>query len=517
MKLQHAGLVAVLLTMLAHPAAVAGPKLDAVELARQIDQAIQARLDAEKVKPSPQADDAEFLRRLYLDLHGVVPTPDRVTAFLDSRDPAKRARLIDELLASPRYGQHLADIWLFYLYPPAGIGRYSPEALTKWLEDAFNKKPWNKQVYELLTASGSTAENPAATYLVKGRELFSPAELTDLASQYFLGVRLNCAQCHNHPFASWKKTDYWGMAAFFSQMEQPFRGQANIKDNPRADLKKQPDYEKLKAAVPTFLGGEKPKVSADILYRPMLADWVTSPSNPYFARALANRMWGHFFGRGLVNPVDDMHDGNPPSHPELLQLLTEQFVANGFDHKFLCRAICNSQVYQRTSKPLPGAERETRNAESETELFSRMPIKVLSPEQLYDSLLVVTGAPAQTGGGARSGGTRLSPRAEFLSFFRSDGEPEPTSYERGIPQLLRLMNSPQFLTKGRGEVAGLPSTAKPAAQAVEELYLRVLSRRPTRQEADLMSAYLKKAGTGQQAYGEIFWTLLNSSEFSLNH
>jgi hypothetical protein len=484
-------------------------KLDALALARLIDDNIHKRLKAEQIPTSPRTDDAEFLRRVYLDIHGVIPTVDQARAFLDSTAPDRRARLVDELLGSPRYAAHFADIWHNHLYPANANQRIKPEALVRWLEHGFQTKTWDRLVHDLLTATGSQEQNGAVTYMLKGRFTLSVTEMTDLTSRYFLGVQLNCAQCHNHPFASWKQSDYWGLASFFTQIQRlkPVVAFTTITET-NVDPRKLPESEMLRA--PKFLGGDVFKAAPEQSLRKALADWMVSKDNPFFARAMVNRLWGHFLGRGLVHPADDMHEGNPPSHPELLDVLTEQFKANGFDLKYLCRAICQSETYQRTSKPTQGNAKDDK-------LFSRMPIKVLTPEQLFDSLVVATG---NAGNRSAAGKPINNPRAEFVNYFRSEGDIDPTSYSRGIPQALRLMNSGQFLGP-RSETFVMKQIVPPGtdpAQAVERLYLRVLSRRPSAAESKLMLKYLEQPGAQrQQLYAETVWALLNSSEFSLNH
>jgi hypothetical protein len=484
-------------------------KLDAAVLARLIDGHIEKRLKVEQIPRSPRTDDAEFLRRVYLDIHGVIPTVEQARAFLDGTAADRRARLIDELLGSPRYAAHLADLWHNHLYPATANQRIKPEALVRWLEHGFQTKTWDRLVHDLMTATGPQDQNGAVTYMLKGRFTLSVTEMTDLTSRCFLGVRLNCVQCHDHPCASWKQSDYWGLASFFTQIQRlkPVVAFTTITET-NVDPRKLPESDRLRE--PRFLGGEVFNAAPGQSLRKALADWMVSRENPFFARATVNRMWGHFFGRGLVHPVDDMHDGNPPSHPELLQALTEQFKANGFDLKYLCRAICQSETYQRTSKPVAGNARDDK-------LFSRMLIKVLTPEQLFDSLVVATG---QAGNRGPSGKPIHKPRAEFVNSFRGEGDSDPTSYSRGIPQALRLMNSGQFVGP-RSEAFVTKQIVPPGTapeQAVERIYLRVLSRRPSREESTLMRKYLAQPGAErQQLYAEILWALLNSSEFSLNH
>jgi hypothetical protein len=503
--------LALLLCLAARPSSGA----DAAALARQIDDLVQARLDSEGVSRVPQADDAEFLRRVFLDLHGVVPPAERAAAFLDDDDPDKRAALIDELLAGPRFGEYQGDVWRGRLISPlANEQRMQPDRFAEWLAGRFNNDRWDRTVYDLLTASGKIDDNPAVTYLIEGRHPLGVTDLTDLSSRYFLGVRLNCAQCHDHPFVNWSREDYWGMAAFFVQIQTPGRAkmvyQAGVQDNPRVTLASLADADMLEGYLsrpPTFLGGAAPD-SGDEPYRQALARWLTSPGNPYFARAAVNRMWWQFFGRGIVNPVDDMHSGNSPSHPELLDLLSREFVESGFDLKYLCRAILNSRTYQQTS-------RTGDQPNAEAALFARMSIKVLTAGQLYDSLVEVLGPPAKTPGI----NARFGARHEFTQFFAADGDPEPTRYDRGIPHVLRLMNSPQFAGRSLSAlVSRIATPGRPADEVIDELFLTVLARRPTADERQLALDQLNGTDTSsERACRELAWALLMTSEFSLNH
>jgi hypothetical protein len=490
---------------------------DAANLAAEIDREIQTRLDAEGLQRAAPVDDAEFLRRVTLDLHGVIPTAERAAQFLDSRDPQKRSRLIDELLASPRFGEHLGDVWRGRLLSPlAGEQRVQSDRFAAWLADRFNDNDgWDRIAFELLTATGKIDENPAVTYLIEGRNPLGVADLTNLTSRYFLGVQLNCAQCHDHPFVEWRQVDYWGMAALFAQIQTPGRPkqvhQVGVRDDSQITLAALTDADAIdgfQVSRPTFLGGQELPSEGDETYRVALARWMTSPENPYFARAAVNRMWWHFFGRGIVDPVDDMHAGNAPSHPELLDLLSRRFIESDFDLQFLCRAILTSRTYQQTSRP---GER----ADAEAELFARMSIKVLTAEQLYDSLVTILGPPGKTSGID----ARLGARYEFCQYFATDGDPDPTRYGRGIPHALRLMNSPQFAGANLTRLVSRVSDAdRPADEVVEELFLTILARRPTPDEQQLVHDQFRGTDTSPDTvYRELAWALLLSSEFSLNH
>ena len=486
-----------------------------------IDEAIDACIRAEKVVPSPCCDDAEFVRRIYIDITGHIPPADKAAAFLDSRDPNKRAELIDELLAGNEYGKHQADIWQSLLLPRNSDNRgVSFDKMTEWLEKRFNdNKSWDQTVRDILTAQGDVEQNGAVTYFLAN---LTPDKLTDNATRVFLGVQLQCAQCHDHPFTKWKQDEYWGMAAFFTKVR--------INGNPRQAAQQGGTLAvnegsngrpirlpiSAKRVPPKFLQAERPKLGSSDAYRPVLAKWMTSPQNRYFSRAVVNRLWAQFFGRGLVNPIDDMHDGNQPSHPQLLADLSSQFAANGFDVKRFIRDLCNSNAYQRTSKPIAG------NRDAVPELFSRMSVKVLTPEQLFDSLVMVVGAPSQANirrKPAIAAAARLrniTPRMLFVAFFKGDDNAEPTEYQAGIPQVLRMMNSPQL--NNTTMLTPILKSGKTPEQVVEHLYLTALSRRPTAHEVQRTLALVHKhTDEPRQAYGDILWVLLNSSEFTLNH
>jgi hypothetical protein len=496
--------------------ATVGKQLGYIELANLIDNAIDERLKEEKVMPSAAADDAEFLRRVYLDIVGHIPTAEKAAAFLDSKDANKRGKLVDELLDSPDYGRHMADLWQTLLLPRNSDNRrLQTEPLEKWLEDAFNKdQPWNMMVHDLLTATGEQDKNGAVTYFVANPTV---DKITDNVTKVFLGVQLQCAQCHNHPFTEWKQTEYWGMAAFFMKVESTPAQMAakngtspvvKESDKPRRGKNALPDS--AKNLPPKFLGGPEPKVNKSEALRPVLADWITTPENPYFARAMVNRLWAQFMGRGLVNPVDDMHDGNPASHPELMADLAEQFAAgNNFDVKYMIRAICNSKSYQHSGKPTP------QNAEAGPELYARSAIKVLSPEQLFDSLRLALSngrAPVDPAPAKGPRGNNVSQRKQFVLFFETEDGADPTEYQAGIPQALRLMNAPQ-LNNSQAVLALLKG--KTQEQAVDQLYLATLSRRPTAKERDMVERLMKKEEPGK-VYADVLWAVLNSSEFTLN-
>ena len=488
---------------------------EAAEIAGLIDRQVLAGLEAAGLAAAPPTDDAEFLRRIYLDLHGVVPSAVSVHRFLESKDTDKRSLLIDDLLASPRYGEHFADVWRTRLISPVvNEQRQQTERFTAWLAERFNRNAgWDEIVKDLVTATGKMEDNPAVTYLIEGRNPLGVTDLTDLSSRYFLGVRLNCAQCHDHPFVAWKRQDYWGMAAFFAQIQTPQRAKlvymVGVQDNPKFTLATLPTADTIdgyQPEPPTFLGGQRLEAAGQRPLRVALAEWMTAPENPFFARAAVNRMWWHFFGRGLVNPVDDMHSANVSSHPQLLDQLSREFAESGFDLKLLCRAIVGSRTYRQTSRP-------GQQGAAEERLFGRMPVKVLSAEQLYDSLIEVLGPPAK----APAIDARLGTRYEFTQFFAADETGDPTSYQRGIPHLLRLMNSPQFAGRSIASLVSRTTAGRSVDEATDELFLATLARLPTAAERELARQQIAGAESSPTGYRELAWALLLSSEFALNH
>jgi hypothetical protein len=302
------------------------------------------------------------------------------------------------------------------------------------------------------------------------------------------------------------------MAAFFTQIQTPGRPkrvyQVGVKDYPEITLASLKDAmpDGLLNRPPAFLGGEELRAAKGTTNRGALAEWMTSPNNPYFARAMVNRTWWRLFGRGIVQPVDDMHTANAPSHPELLDLLSKRFIESGFDLKLLTRAIVLSRAYQRTTRPGDAPEKQAG-------LFGRMSVKVLSAGQLYDSLATIFGPPER----ARKADPRQSVRAEFTQFFSDDGSPDPTAYRRGIPHLLRQMNSGQF--GGRKAAALAARVAKPGRspdEVASDLFLTILSRRPTATEQSLFHDHASRVGSTEAAARELAWALTMTSEFSLN-
>lgn len=503
------------------PAAPAKP-MTTMAVARMIDQGIDQPLKASSIQASSRSSDAEFMRRVYLDITGVIPTVEQAAAFLDDRSTDKRAKLVDELLNRPEYGKHMSDIWITLMYPIDSDNRFVSKApLRSWLTEKFNANlHWDTMAYELLTATGDIDKNGAVGYLMSNRGV---DKMTDSVGKLFLGVQIQCAQCHNHPFTHWKQTEYWGLAQFFYKVNvsnpraAKDGGTITLSEDGKINRKINALPEAAKNVQPKYLGADQVNLNSSEPYRPALAQWICTPSNPFFAKAFINRLWSQYMGRGFVNPIDDLSEENVPSHPELLNALAKEFGSSGFDIKHMIRSICNSETYQRTSRPL-GDNRDDKT------MYSHQAIKVLTPEQLFDSLATVLGAPGAKDGvkpkmaNGPKGGPQ-GPRDQFAMFFMGSDNAKPTDYEAGIPQALRLMNS-AVMANGRlmaaaNRIAEVNRTSTPE-KALEKIYLGTLSRRPTADEVKKMSDFMAKQSDPRQAYADVMWVLLNSSEFTLN-
>ncbi len=526
-----------------------GPRAPAV-VAAAIDTLIDERLASAGVSVSPAAADGEILRRVTLDLLGRIPTSAEAMAFLDDAAPDKRARQIDRLLADPAYGQHLATIWNEFIQPrDAGSTKAVRDPFTPWLGEQLNRgRGWDAIVADLLTVTGRIRDNPQTGFILANSDSFEPQPnlLADATARLFWGVQLRCAECHDHPFAPWKQTDFWGTAAFFSRLRKGYTEGKNPNgytftetppDEPLSQkfstLRAAPDVAGPAIVVPEaggklanqvvrarFLGGDEPSWTDNGPYRERFVAWTTSAENPWFAANTVNRLWAQLMGRGLVNPLDGFQPGNPPSHPGVLDLLTDELVASHFDVKHVFRIVCNTRAYQRTSRPLAD------NADDE-ELYSHMAVKPLRPEMLYDSLSVALfPVPPKTGSKPPpvkpqpvSGLQPLPdiPRVEFVRLFGTrTGENEGSIVNSGVPQFLRLLNG-SLLNQETPVLDGLLKTRPTPGEAIEALYLTVLTRRPTAAESQLMTGFIAAHDEEREAYAEILWALVNSAEFALNH
>lgn len=509
-------------------------------MAVQIDRLIDARLAEAKIPASALADDAEFLRRASLDIRGRIPTPERVAAFLADTDPSKRAKVVDEFLADFEYGEHFGTIWYHRIVKPDDDNRFliSPK-LQDWLADQFNKgRGWDQIVHDILLATGDRDAHPEIVFWLahagdkKGQP--EPNKVTAAASRLFLGIKLECCECHNHPFTRLTQDDFWGVAAFFTQTHAfnaakkdakagdvpSIREGGNVKLGKKDTTEKAPFGQivipdsKGKNVKATYLGGVSPSMAGKTQLRPVFVNWLISPKNPYFARAIVNKTWANFFGRGIVEPVDDMRPEAKATHPELLQLLTDEFVASGFDLKHLIRCICASKAYQRTSRPLPENKEDDK-------LYGKMTVKVMTADMLFDSLQVALGHAAADrekgkGLGKKKGG---NVREQFRKFFHAEADDDVgviEDYTHGVPQALRLMNAQQ-INDTSATVSKLMKADSSPDKVIEGLFLTTLSRKPTAAEFKRMKEYLATEKQAAKAYGDILWVLLNSGEFLFNH
>jgi hypothetical protein len=534
------------LALLAVAPGRAGPADGPEALAARIDHHIAAGWAKAGVTPAPLADDAEFVRRAYLDLAGRIPHVAEVRQFLDDRRPDKRARLVGRLLDGPRYVTHFGNVWRSLLLPEATTSvqaRFTVPGFEAWLrKQLVQNARYDAMVRELLTApvgqqsmqniyaaGGQGEPTPLAFYLAKE---IKPENLAAATSRLFLGIKLECAECHNHPFADWKREQFWGYAAFFAGLRAQRQGDFTQPGNEIADSRKVtiPGTEKVVQA--SFPDGTAPKWKAKAGARQTLAEWMTAKGNPYFARAAVNRLWAHFLGTGLVDPVDEMAGSeHAPSHPELLDELARAFVAHDYDLKFLIRAITASKAYQLTS---------AGKGEVEPSLFARMPLRGLSAEQLYDSIAVATGY--REGGQALPPGVVVfgnngSPRADFLNRFANQSE-KATEVQTSILQALSLMNGRLVASatdlKNSETLAGvLDSPFMDTEARVEALYLAALTRKPKPKELGRLVKFVEAGGAAadegppagdaekerryNNALADVFWALLNSGEFFLNH
>lgn len=496
------------------------------ELTEQIDAALAAAWAQTNTEPAPAADDAEFLRRVYLDVIGKIPSVTEVEQFLLDTSADKRTQVVDELLRRGAYAQHFANTWRELML--AGTADNAQSQLNSpqfetWLRLRFAiGMPYDRLVRELLTApieaqqprSGrmrSFVPSPAAFFQANEMKREMIAANT---TRIFLGVQVQCAECHDHPFSHWTQRDFWSLAAFFDPSpgempQRPDEGSLNAIAIPKSGV----------VVEPAFLDGSQPDWASGDDKRALLARWITQTDNPFFARAAVNRLWDHFLGRGFVHPVDDLDEANPPSHPELFDTLAEQFAAHRFNLGYLIRAITGSRAYRLTS-------RADNVSEEDLAKFARMPIRRMTADQLFASIVQATGYRQQRRTMRR--GQVLpdlaSAAAEFRSRFADSSVPR-TEAETSILQALALMNGKLVsdataLETSETLVAVADAPFLSHSQRVESLFLATLSRRPEPAELERFTGYVERGGaTGdaKQALADVFWALLNSAEFGLNH
>ena len=495
---------------------------DVGEGVRTVDRLVVAKLNGLGLAPSPLCNDADFLRRATLDVTGLIPTPQEVRAFLKDTDPRKRDRMIDNLLARPAY----VDFWTLKW---GDILRCSREKLTvkgmytlhDWIRQSVaDNKPWDQWARELVLAQGSIYKNGPANYY---RAAKSPQELAETTSEVFLGVRIACARCHNHPYEKWTQNQYYQMTAFFARTaakpgERPgemviFAGDGGDVRHPRTQ----------KIVAPCALDAAPVADTAGTDRRQALADWLTDSRNPFFARAVVNRIWRHYLGRGFVEPVDDLRLTNPPSNAALYDWLAQDTTRHGYDLKRLMRIILRSQTYQRSPDPTPNNLRDSR-------YYSHFAFKRLGAEQMLDAVASATGVSDKFDGlppGTHAGELPdTSVPSYFLDLFGRPARAVTCECERvdapNMGQTLHLMNDTNInarLEAKTGLIAQQIATQPDNKQLVENLYLNALSRFPTPDEsARAVHALVSAPAPNRQRVAEdILWALLNSKEFIFNH
>jgi hypothetical protein len=488
--------------------------------ANYIDQAVYAKLRKLRLAPSDLCDDATFIRRATIDVAGRLPTVEEVRAFVADKEPARRERLLDRLLASKEF----ADIWVMKwaelleirsrdnaVYPK------SAELYFEWLRDQLmTNAPLDRIVQELLTASGSNLRHPAANYYQIEPDTLKLAENT---AQVFLGMRIQCAQCHNHPFDRWTMNDYYSFAAFFAQTGR------KPGDDPRETVIFDRGSGEIKHPVsgaamhPKFLGGEMPEIKGETR-REALAKWITSPENPYFARNIANLVWSHFMGRGIVEPVDDARISNPPSNPELLDALAKRLVEYHYDLKRILGDICASRTYQLSTRANASNGSDERN-------FSKASIRRIRAEVLLDCISQVTETQDKFNGLPRGAhAVQIADGNTGTYFLKTFGRASRTSVcscevktDPNLSQALHLLNGDTLQTKIEqgGVVKKLLKEGRCRDEIIADLYLRCFSREPTPGELAKLQAFFKDDEKPELVLNDVFWSLLNAKEFVFNH
>ena len=498
------------------------------EAVNLVDAAVFGKLKQLGIPASDVCDDATFLRRVSLDITGGLPPEEEVRAFLADAAADKRDRLIDRLLDTTAYADHFANKWNFVLRNKKEGGDDAPGTMLfhQWLwTKMYDNTPYDQFVREIVTASGDPQTNPAVVWY---RDVDSTEEQVEDTAQLFLGLRIQCARCHHHPFEKWSQDDYYGMAAFYNRVGKKVVPNASgtmrdrrvfhnegiaTSSNPRTG----------KALKPTGLGTPAYDIAADSDPRVKLADWMSDPKNPFFAKSLVNRYWKHFFSRGIVEPEDDMRETNPPANPELLNALSEHFIQSGFDLKELVRTICRSRTYQLSALP------NEYNA-SDKQNFSRYYPRRLSAEVLYDAFHIVTDTSENFGG--MPAGTKAMQLADASSatyFLQVFGQPKgdtacecERSMDANLAQSLHLLNGREIQDKiardGARTARLATDAARPDDERIKELYRWVFAREPNAEELEVALAYLKKhADNVRRGYEDVVWALINTKEFQFNH
>ena len=497
-----------------------------------LDEYLVAQWTRLALAPSPPATDAEFIRRATLDICGTLPTLDEVQAYVSDPQPGKQARLIDRLLSRPEYASYFAIKWAGILQN-RGAGystsrqRAGTALFTGWIRDCLAANvPYDRFVSEILTAVGSQETQPPTVWY---RTVRTTENYVESVSQAFLGVRVQCAQCHHHPAERWSQADYYGLAAIFARVGRKGGfADAEVPTNEVIYLAEEGQVVHPRTGQvmqPRPLGGPDLSLGRYDDPRRSLAAWMTSPDNPYFARTLVNRMWGHFLGRGIIHPIDDARSTNPPSNPELLDALARDFVASGFDVKHLIRVIANSRAYALSASP-----NETNR--EDVLAFARYYPRRLPAEVMLDAMSQVLDAPTtfSAGPGPFPAGTRAidlpdeAVPSHFLDVFGRPRRSSACECERvdapALGQALELVSSAEIQQKLAAPHAlpqVLAGNGKAHAENVQDVFLRAYARPPRPEELETACQFLAAAPDRSEAYQSLVWSLLATNEFLFNH
>jgi hypothetical protein len=491
-------------------------------VANYVDELALAKWKKLGIVPSDLCSDSAFIRRAYLDLCGKLPTSDEVCAFLADTRPNKRGLLIDRCLDDKDYAAFFALRWGSILRNASLAGaEQAAYAFHEWMRDMIARnRPYDEFVRGIVAASGEWQEAPAVNWFWQMRDDQLHQPVADTA-QLFLGLRLQCAKCHHHPYERWSQDDYYGLAGFFSRLGRKGFGEPPPYFSERRRTTGEINPRTGKPIEPKLLDGPELKIPPEEDPRQKLVDWMARPDNPFFAKALCNRIWGHFLGRGLVDPVDDMRATNPPSNPELLDALAKDFIAHKFDVKHLIRTICNSRTYHLSSESNDYNRHDRQN-------HARYYGKRMIAEVFLDAVDQVCGTRTQFSKMSRQARAVDLPHEAFGSYFLDvfDRPPRTSACEcaRGsganLSQVLHMANSPEVedkIANGNGRVAKLVQDKVGVEKAIEELYLTALARYPTDEERKQALNYVEKQKELRRVMEDLVWALLNSREFMFNH
>jgi len=537
--LSRVGLVSVfLLGCISVP--ISSMAAEPLDVAARIDKHLARYWQEQEITPAAPASETEFVRRVYLDLIGRIPSVSEVRRYLADHSSGKQARLVEKLLERPDYINNFTNKWENILIPEAADNRqlqYRLLAFRYWLQTKFaNNTPYDQWVRELLTLPATQPNqnrgrqrqqamyannNQASPLLFYQSKAYSPENMGAATARMFLGIRLECAQCHDHPFDEWKQNQFWSFAAFYAGMKPSNPRNATFgfftEDLNQTELKIPDKQESVPAR---FLNkmDVAPQMTPGSSPREALADWITAPENPYFAKALVNRMWDHFLGYGIVDPVDDFGPANPVSHPELLDMLAEEFTNSRFDFKFLIKAITSSQAYQLSSVL-------SHASQNQLQAFARMPIRGMTQKQLLASLSQATGIMQPANSQISIPAATAQNSASEIGELFASGSTSRTEARITILQALALMNGRYIsdatsLQNSHTLAAVLDYPHMDTSQKIETLFLATVSRPPHKSELEKLVAYVESGGARnneKQAFTDVFWMLLNSSEFLFQH